>query len=65
MESWTWMLGQPLPHISMLVRRVVVHNEMNLFVGRRVFFNHRQESNPLLMTVLRMEGIDELTAAHV
>jgi hypothetical protein len=30
-----------------------------------VFFNHRQESNPLLMTVLRMEGIDELTAAHV
>jgi hypothetical protein len=38
---------------------------MNLFVGRRVLFNHGQEWNPLLIGVLLIEGKDNLAGADI
>src|SRR5438034_3466211 len=65
MDAESWMLGQPSLHVGVFVRRVVVDNEMNLFVGWRVLFNHRQELNPLLIRVLLMERIDNLATADI
>src|SRR5436853_6774298 len=65
MDGESWMLGQPSLHVGVFVRRVVVDNEMNLFVGWRVLFNHRQELNPLLIRVLLMERIDNLATAVI
>src|SRR5258708_2264155 len=38
---------------------------MNLFVERRMLFNHGQEWNPLLIGVLLIEGIDNLAGADI
>ena len=47
--------SQPSLYVRVFVRRVVVDNEMNLFVGWRVFFYQGQELNPLLMGVYLVE----------
>ena len=38
---------------------------MNLLIGRGVFFNRAQEGDPLWMGVLGVEGMHELSAAHI
>jgi hypothetical protein len=48
----SWMGGQPLLHVGVFVRRVVVDNEMNLLVERRALFNQGQELNPLLISLV-------------
>ena len=63
MESRT--LSQPSLYVRVFVRRVVVDNEMNLFVGWRVFFNQGQELNPLLIGVYLVKHVDNLAAADI
>jgi len=59
------MLAQPMTHVGVFVRRIVVDDEVDLLAGRSAFFNQAQELNPLLMTVPLMKSIQDLSAAHI
>src|SRR6516225_2475576 len=63
MESW--MIAQPLTYVGVFVGRIVIDDEVDLLVGCGAGFNPAQEFHPLLMTVLRMKGINHLPGAHV
>src|SRR5208283_3802749 len=58
-------LSQPSLHVSVFVRRVVVDNEMNLFVGWGVLFDQGQELKPLLIRVQLVKHVDNLAGADI
>jgi len=39
------MRGQPFAHLLVFVGRVIIHDEVNLLVGRAAFFNPAQEKD--------------------
>ena len=51
--------------LGMFVRGVVVANDVNLCIGRRVACDQVQEPDPFLMTVLGQAGVDDRSVVRV
>lgn len=47
----TGMTSEPPVHLRMLVRSVVVDNQVKIFLRRRDLINHAQELEPFLMAM--------------
>ena len=55
----TRMLRQPSLHFCMFVRRVVIHDQMQLEVFRRFLVDFLEERQPLLMAVLALDATNQ------
>ena len=55
----TRMFRQPSLHFCMFVRRVVIHDQMQLEVFRRFLVDFLEERQPLLMAVLALDATNQ------
>lgn len=53
------MFRQPSLHLGMLVRRIVIHDQMQLEVLGGFLVDFLEESQPLLMAVLALDATDQ------
>jgi hypothetical protein len=59
------VLFQPALHPFLLVRRVVVADQIDLLVGRNSLIDHAQKPQPLLMTVFLLAQAKDLAAGDI
>ena len=59
------MASKPCPDLEMLVRSVVVENDVNGFAGRDLRFDGVQEADELLMPVTLHDAADDGAVEHV
>jgi len=59
MHMETLMLRQPSLHLGMLVRRIVIHDQMQLKVFGGFLVDFFEEGQPLLMAVLALDATDQ------
>lgn len=59
MHMETRMFRQPSLHFCMLVRRVVIHDQMQLEVFGSFLVDFLEERQPLLMAVLALDATDQ------
>ena len=65
MDMPTRPLRQPGFHLGVLVRAVVVHDQMDIQLYRHVRFDAAQEGEELLMAVARFAIGEHRTVVHV
>jgi hypothetical protein len=59
------MPTQPAFHLGMLLRRVVIHDEMHFPIGGRLRVDEPQEAQPFLVPMLAHTGSDHLPVQGV
>ncbi len=65
MELEAGMPFCPCFYGSMMVLRIVITNQVNLFAGRRAPVDQVQKADPLLMLVLYHAGADDLSIGDI
>src|ERR1019366_6717571 len=61
----TLVLLQPALYVFVLVRRVVIADQVDLLAGRHGLIDHTQEAEPLLMPVLLLAQAEDLAIGGV
>ena len=56
---------QPRPHLQMLVRRVVVQNQMQIQLDRRLPLQESEKLDELLVPMPRQAGADQVAFGHI
>ena len=65
MQVEAWMLGQPRFDLGVLMRRVVIQDQMQLSIWLRLPIDELEKLQPFLMPVSRLALADDLAVGYI